>query len=190
MFSNEDLISGLILRDQNVVIHIYNKFFPGISNWILSNNGEEQDSHDIFHEALLVIYRKILNDDLTLTCKFRSYFTALCKNMWFEELRRRNSLIRINNFEGEHISQSERINLEERLLSLVYEHLNMLESEGKEIFLLSMHGATLSEIREKLGFANNQAVADKKKYCKKKLIQSLQKNSEFKRLFDEIYITN
>ena len=45
------------------------------------------DCEDIFQEAFIVLYKKIIDGELTLTAKLSTYFTGICRNKAYEKMR-------------------------------------------------------------------------------------------------------
>ena len=64
--------------------------------------------------------------------------------------------------------------------------LNELDPYSKTIMDACLNGKTNEEIAIEFGFKNIQAVADKKKNCKKRLIQILHQYAEYKEILNEV----
>ena len=45
------------------------------------------DCEDIFQEAFIVLYNKIIDGELTLTAKLSTYFIGICRNKAYEKMR-------------------------------------------------------------------------------------------------------
>ena len=45
------------------------------------------DCEDIFQEAFIVLYKKIIDGELTLTAKLSTYFIGICRNKAYEKMR-------------------------------------------------------------------------------------------------------
>ena len=45
------------------------------------------DCEDIFQEAFIVLYKKIIDGELTLTAKLSTYFVGICRNKAYEKMR-------------------------------------------------------------------------------------------------------
>lgn len=45
------------------------------------------DCEDIFQEAFIVLYKKIIEGELTLTAKLSTYFIGICRNKAYERMR-------------------------------------------------------------------------------------------------------
>ena len=45
------------------------------------------DCEDIFQESFIVLYKKIIDGELTLTAKLSTYFIGICRNKAYEKMR-------------------------------------------------------------------------------------------------------
>ncbi len=68
---------------------------------------------------------------------------------------------------------------------MLLDALHKLDRRSLAVMEASLNGKTNDEIAAKMGFLNSQAVADKKKNCKKKLIRILAGDTENKELTNE-----
>jgi RNA polymerase sigma factor (sigma-70 family) len=189
MNTNDDIINGLINNDQAVVKRIYKTQFPIISGWIKKNNGTQDDANDMMQEAFLILIRKIKAERLDLVCNFSTYFFSICKHLWFQELRKkiRTSQTKIDDYYDLTDDNSDD-EFEERKLNVFLEQINQLETKCRQLLLLYCEKRSLTDIMHIMGFKNTQAVADKKKNCRKRLIENLLNCKEYKDLQGEIFI--
>lgn len=190
MLSNEVILDGLIHRRSDIIRQIYIDCYPGITKWILQNSGSEDDVDDIFQESMLIIYRKLTSEGIHLKCHFSTYLFSISKHLWYQELRRRERQINDNDIGKEYAYFENDFLKEEKLYKIFLKLVGRLETNAKKVLLLASEGKSNSEIRKILGFKNNQAVADKKKNSKKKLIEMLLNNTEYRKFIDEIFINN
>jgi len=191
MYSNKEIINGLLNNDRTIINKIYKTQYPIVANWIKKNSGSIDDCDDIFHEAFLIILRKLKNEELNLSSSFSTFLFAICKNLWLQELYIR-SKYQIQDIEqiSDLTDTSNNDKLEELKLKIYLNQLNLLEQKCRQIFLLCHEKKNLSEIMRIMGFSNIQAVADKKKNCKKTLIRNLLNCKECKNLQNEISLEN
>lgn len=190
-YSNEQIIEGLVHNDRAIIKYLYQTQNSIIQGWIKKNSGNEDDANDIIHETFLIILRKLKHEGISLNCCFSTYFFSICKHLWLQELRKRSriQLKELNELKEISIKESDD-DLEEKKLDIFLVQINQLEYRCRELMLLHCQKKSLSEIKNLLGFANNQAVADKKKNCRKKLIQNLLNCKEYKELKSEVFINN
>lgn len=53
------------------------------------------DCEDIFQEAFIVLYKKIIEGELTLTAKLSTYFIGICRNKAYEKMRGMGKVLNI-----------------------------------------------------------------------------------------------
>jgi RNA polymerase sigma factor (sigma-70 family) len=91
------------MTDQEIIAHLQNdkyqkavnglyKFMPAVKSFVLKNSGTSEDAKDIFQDALVVLYKKVHTKDFTLTVSLNTYLVAIAKNVWWQELRKRNKM--------------------------------------------------------------------------------------------------
>jgi RNA polymerase sigma factor (sigma-70 family) len=178
--------------DKRAIDSLYNKLFPKICRWITLNSGTREDAEDIFHDALLVILIKQDAKDLVLSCSLFTYFTAICQHKWLQILGQRKKLVKeslreIHDYPEDLHNTKPAEDLENKKYRMFITALNELDHFSKTIIEASLNGKTNAEIAIEFGFKNIQAVADKKKNCKKRLIQILHKYVEYKEILNEVY---
>ena len=59
-----------------------------VKKYIVTNSGTNDDVKDVMQDALVILVQKISNKDFVLSSDLKTYFVAICKNVWFSELRR------------------------------------------------------------------------------------------------------
>jgi RNA polymerase sigma factor (sigma-70 family) len=88
------------MTDIDIITHLkHNKYagavkglytvFPAVKKHIRSNNGNSEDAEDIFQDALVVLYKKVHTDTFALSVPLKTFLFAIVKNLWLQELRRR-----------------------------------------------------------------------------------------------------
>ncbi|MEZ5070490.1 MAG: hypothetical protein R2751_05860 [Bacteroidales bacterium] len=80
-----DILEGIRKHDARVLEEVYQTHFPVIEALVKRNQGSTDEARDVFQEALVVIYLKVRDEHLELTCKFGTYLYAVCKKIWIQE---------------------------------------------------------------------------------------------------------
>jgi len=78
-------------RYQKAVNGLYD-VLSSVKKYIRSNSGTADDAKDIFQDALVVLYKNVQSQTFTLTVPLKTYLLAIIKNLWLQELRRRNKI--------------------------------------------------------------------------------------------------
>jgi RNA polymerase sigma factor (sigma-70 family) len=191
MYSNEEIINGLIHNDRTIINNIYKTQYPIILGWIKKNSGSADDTDDVFHDAFIIVINKLRAEGISLNCSFSTYLFSICKHLWFQELRNRSRVQLSDIQEYNDLKYSESNDeLEKRKRQIFLKQISLLETKCRQLLLLYCKSKSLSEIMHIMGFKNTQAAADKKKNCRKTLIKNLLNSKEYKELQSEIFINN
>ena len=93
---NDKIIQGILSGDQQVFNDLYEHEFPKTVRLVTYNSGRVDDAKEVFQNGLVVIIEKVYRKELDLTCSFSTYLYSVCRNLWFEEIRRSKKTISVN----------------------------------------------------------------------------------------------
>ncbi len=182
---NQRYLLGLKNQTGEVLREIYDKYLPGIVAYIVKNSGEEQDAEDVFHDALIVIYRKVKDDSLDLSSSFYTYLFAICKNLWLKKLNRkkRQSGVTIENAEvlTNENDAEQAIETTERF-ALYREKFQLLGEDCQRLLQLFFDKKSMEEIAEAMGFGSEGYARKRKCQCKDKLTKLIREDERFDEL--------
>lgn len=132
---------------------------------VVSNNGSEEEAKDIYQDALIVFWQKATSGNFTLTSKISTYLYSICLNLWRKELERKSKLSNEEKDEAEWMEDDKK----ERI-RIINECINALgETCRKVLSYYYFDGMTMSDIAEKMNFANPDTAKTKKYKCKQRL---------------------
>ena len=57
-----------------------------VLQFILNNNGNEDDAKDVYQEGIIVLYNKIKGGDFELSSKLKTYIYSVCRRIWLKKL--------------------------------------------------------------------------------------------------------
>lgn len=170
--------------DQTVLKDIYSRYFPGIKQLIQTNRGSLDDAKDVFQDALMVIYRKSLQPDFTLTVSFYTYLYSVCRKLWLKQLRRqstRNEVAITDTMDFIEDGIREAI-VDNEQYSIYQEKFRLLGQECQQLLRLFMEGISIRNLTEMLGY-NSEAYTKKRKFlCKEKLVALIEHDPRYKDL--------
>lgn len=92
--SDQETFLGLKSKDNQSYQILYTFYYPSVRNFILKNNGSEDDAKDIFQETILVLLEKVPKDDFNLTSSLKTYIFAISSNLWLKRLRDSNRMVK------------------------------------------------------------------------------------------------
>lgn len=68
---------------------LYQKNFSNVLVFVTSNNGNHAQAEDVYHEAFMIVWRKIQLGDFKPEneCSFNGYLVRVAQNKWIDYLR-------------------------------------------------------------------------------------------------------
>lgn len=154
-------------RDQEAFGVLY-QHFGKVQRLVRANSGTRDDAKDLFQDALIIFHRKARAADLVLTCAVSTYLFSICRNLWREELRRRNRTL--SRWEVEDMPQEESditaLLAREGEYSTAERALSSLGEKCLEVlkrFYIARE--SLVDIARSLGFAGEGAAKTRKYKC-------------------------
>ena len=159
------IIEGIKKGDEKILDFLYKKNYKMMVNLIVKNNGTEEEARDIYQEALIVLWQKANTTDFVLTSKISTYLYSVCMNLWRKELDRKGRLSYDSVEKGEimDFDKQERI----RIVNKCIDELG--ETCKKILMYYYFDNLSMSDIAEKLGFANADTAKTRKYKCKQEL---------------------
>lgn len=162
---DSEIMKAISRGDESALDYLYKKYYRMMTRIVLTNSGTEDDAKDVYQDALVVFWQKVRSGNLVLTSKISTYLYSVCLNLWRKELDRKSRLSHEEK-DGEVIMDFDR---EERA-RIIHECINDLGDTCRKILsYYYFDGMSMSEIAERLGFANTDTAKTKKYKCKKRL---------------------
>lgn len=190
-FSDEQMLKGILRHDNMVLSYIYKQYYYKVNAFIRKNSGSEEDVSDIFQEAIIVIYRKLKENDLLFeTRSFETYLFSVCRLLWLKSLRNIKT-------EREKINESLPFNEEvydddlnnvieknERYL-LYQKHFRNISTDCQKILQMFFDKVPIRQIAQMMGFKSEKYVKSRKFKCKELLIERIKQDTEYKKLYED-----
>jgi len=188
--SEEEIIAGLRKRDNRVLEYIYKNTFIPVKQLILNNAGSENDAEDIFQEALIIIFKKLKDEqDFELTSAFSTYIYSISRLLWLKHLRNIKKL-EIDPLNRDH---EERIEFEppspvqdKDLRMAIYQRtLLLIPEDCQKILRLTAQDLTSSEIARQLGFRSEGYVRKRRHFCKEYLVNKIKEDPDYQAMMED-----
>ena len=162
---DSDILDRIKRGDEAALEYLYKKYYRMMTKIVLSNNGSEEEAKDVYQEALLAFWQKAASGKLVLTSKISTYLYSICLNQWRKELDRKSKLTN-EEVDGEEYQSHD----QEERYRLVMDCIEELGDTCRKILTYYyFDGLSMTDIAEKLEFANTDTAKTKKYKCKKKL---------------------
>ncbi len=162
---DSEILEKIGQGDERVLDHLYTKHYRMMLKIVLKNSGTEEEAKDIYQEALIAFWQKAASGKLVLTSKISTYLYSVCNNLWLKELDRKGRLVNEQK-DGQESQRHE----EHENYKIVLQCIEELGDVCKNILMYYyFDGLSMSDIAEKMEFANTDTAKTKKYKCKKRL---------------------
>lgn len=163
---DSDVLERISRGDEKALDYLYRKYYKMMTGVVIKNSGTEQEAKDIYQDALIVFWQKVISNELVLTSKISTYLYSICLNLWRKELDRKSKL---SNDEQESEAAYVDDDIEERG-AIIRKCIDQLGDTCKKILMYYyFDDMSMQDIADKLGLANIDTAKTKKYKCKKRL---------------------
>lgn len=173
--TDREVVLGILNNSVDALNKLYVAYFPMVLQFILNNNGDEDDAKDVYQEAIIVLYNKIKSGSFELSSKLKTYIYSVSRRIWLKKLAQQSRKTNnIADFEDvlvveEDMEQHEQKDMQFDKMKVA---LDSLGEPCKTIIQdFYIHNQTMQDICEKFGYTN----ADNAKTQKYKCLQRLKK---------------
>lgn len=172
-FTDEAIVEGIKARDNRIIRYVYKEYFPTIKFLITTNSGTDTDAEDVFQDAMIIIYRKVVGDGLILTSSFKTFLYSICRNLWLQRLDKKafsNEFLGVENLNNlQDTFQFDLAETEGEKYKLFQIHFLNLSEDCQKILRLFLDKTPLKEIADIMGFKSEKYAKTRKFMCKEKL---------------------
>ena len=184
---DRDIISYIKGGDRRIAIEsLYKLYGKKVQGYIMSKGAIKDDAEDIFQDALLVFYKKVIEEPLDSNFNVGGFLMSTSQNKWYSQLRRKDmmnrhheELLYVEKKKTSHYGYDytkEREKLMETILSSVGKTCSQL------LKLVLYENLSLREIASKMGYSTEDVAKMTHYRCKKKLIDELKDKTYLKEL--------
>ncbi len=168
----EVLLQKLRNNDRSAYIQVYNNCYPDLARYILRNQGNREDSEDLFQECMVILLLRLRTDNFELKSALKTYLYAVNKNLWLKKLRERKLSVSEALNEDEHVVQEEDfLSLQEQqaeknsggLLSRLFE--NITSHCVILITRIFLKQEQSEQLIQELGYKNSHTFQNQKYKC-------------------------
>jgi RNA polymerase sigma factor (sigma-70 family) len=162
---DSEILDRIEKGDEKALDYLYKKYYRMMTKLVITNSGTEDEAKDIYQDALIVFWQKVMSGKLVLTSKISTYIYSICLNLWRKELDRKS---RLSSEEKDGVVEED-MHREEKA-RIIRDCINELGETCKRILIyFYFDGMSMSNIALNLGFANTDTAKTKKYKCKKRL---------------------
>jgi len=186
-YTDKEIIEAIKKGNADEVLNfLYQTVQFKIKNWILKNNGSEEEAQDIFQDAVLSFYNYVLAGKFNEGKSVEGFVFTIGRNLWVNRAKQKQKIVTVTEEqeykldiadENDFLKQS----IDEEKAKKIEALLNQLGERCKELLTYSIfYGLSMVEISEKMGFSNANAAKTKNYKCKQRLIKIIDNNDNVK----------
>jgi len=188
-FSDEEIINKIQSveeRENDIAFkYLYKQNYRMIERFIALNNGNDEDSGDVFQDSLIILYNRVKQKQFDLSCTIKTYLYSVCRNIWLDKLRSNKIHSRILNDNRPFIDVQEDFTallLNDEKRNRIMDLLNKLGEECRNILYYFYYDRlNMLEIARRMDLSSDQAAKNKKYKCMKKLREMVLTNPVIKK---------
>ncbi len=145
------------------------KNYPQVEKLILSKGGSKEDAKDVFQEALIIFYEKVMGTDFKLTSAIATYVYSVSRFIWKDQLIKRKAN-HATEFSFEFTSEEElefqeAIEKEEKFKQLEGVLTQIGEKCLQLLKLFYYDGLKMKDIASKIGLKSEKVAKNQKYKC-------------------------
>jgi RNA polymerase sigma factor (sigma-70 family) len=171
-YTNEhELLAALRKSDSSAFRNVYVVHFNMVKYFILKNNGSEEDAHDIFQEAMVVLFEQLNSGKFELTSSLKTWLYAVCRNKWLKQLEKQKRNVRLIDFESaDDVLLPEEVEDQNEKMQQLRKSLTRLGIGCRKLLLLFYYfKKSMEEIAVELNYTNADNAKSQKYKCLQKL---------------------
>lgn len=155
-----------------------------LNNLVSGGRIREEELDDIYQDALIVLYEKIVEGNFRLTSGFQTYLNSVCRNLLLKRFHGISATVGLEDDDVErHLEGQFDPNIKDELRELEIEEnsrflalekaLNIMKDAGGKCYeILSLywyHKKSISKISEHFGYTTDVNTRNQKSKCQKRL---------------------
>ncbi|UKT65810.1 RNA polymerase sigma factor [Pedobacter mucosus] len=171
--TDREVILGILNNSEDTLSKLYKAYFAMVLQFILNNNGSEDDAKDVYQEAIIILYNKIKEGNFELSSKLKTYIYSVCRRIWLKKLTLNSKKTgNITDYEDvfaveEDVEQHEEKDMQFVKMQSALEHLG--EPCKTIIQDFYIHNLSMQDICEKFGYTNTDNAKTQKYKCLQRL---------------------
>ena len=159
---------------EQLIMKLYKNAFPLAAKYVSKMGGSFDDAKDIFQDALVIYYEKVIAGNLQLQQTENAYLLGIAKNLWLKKFREGRYTLPLDDFDIDTAEDTEPQPSADKLL-------HYLETAGKKCMeILSAfyyEKLPMKHIAGMFGYAGERSVTVQKYKCLEKVRETVKQNA-------------
>ncbi|WP_316765648.1 sigma-70 family RNA polymerase sigma factor [Pedobacter frigiditerrae] len=171
--TDREVVLGILNNSEEALNKLYAGYYPMVLQFILNNNGDEDDAKDVYQEAIIVLYNKIKTGNFELSSKLKTYIYSVSRRIWLKKLAQHSKKTNnIADFEDvlvvdEDVEQHEQKDMQFDKMKVALESLGEpCKTIIQDFYINSL---SMQDICEKFGYTNTDNAKTQKYKCLQRL---------------------
>lgn len=161
---------------ESFFLRLYTLSFPDVASYIRKRGGSLEDARDVFQDALIIYYEKVVGEDFSLQKNEKAYLLGTTRYLWFKKYKADQ---RYQSFPEQ--EQTELLAEEEASAPAALALLPFLEKAGRKCMevLRAFYYDQLSarELASTFGFSGSRSATVQKYKCLEKVRDQVKEKS-------------
>ena len=171
--TDREVVLGILNNSDDALNKLYIGYFPMILQFILNNNGDEDDAKDVYQEGIIVLYNKIKSGDFELSSKLKTYLYSVCRRIWLKKLsqqsKKTNNIADFEDVISTDVDMEDHELKEEQFDKMQSALLHLGEPCKTIIQDFYINNLSMHDISEKFGYTNTDNAKTQKYKCLQRL---------------------
>lgn len=188
--TDQELLEALKRGEAKAFEQVYRNYFRMVQNYVLKNNGNEEDAQDVFQDTLIALVKSIQKPGFQLSAKLSTFIYGISSRVWLLKLRKRKETVPFEVEEFDRnisetesgIAEKEIFEEKHQLMSLVLDNLK----EDCRTLLINYYfkKIQLKEVAKIMGYTE-AFVKVKKNRCMNAFRKKIQEHPEYRQFLEE-----
>jgi RNA polymerase sigma factor (sigma-70 family) len=171
--TDREVVLGILNNSDDALNKLYIGYFPMVLQFILNNNGDEDDAKDVYQEGIIVLYNKVKSGDFELSSKLKTYIYSVCRRIWLKKLaqqsKKTNNISDFEDIISTDVDIEDHEQKEEQFDKMQSALLNLGEPCKTIIQDFYLNNLSMQDISEKFGYTNTDNAKTQKYKCMQRL---------------------
>lgn len=187
------ILEGIKSKSEESIRILYKDFFPMVLDHIKQHSGTSEDAEDVFQDAMVALYLRVTSGrSIVLDCTLRTYFFAICRNIWKQRFERKRRLVLVDPNEVHERNHSYNIREQDcredemERQRLFHMHFLSLAEDCQKLLFLFFNKIPLRQIAAEMGFKGESYAKTRKYMCKNMLRKKIMNDPACKTFFNHV----
>lgn len=158
------------------------QYFGSVYSVVKQKGASIDEAKDLFQDAIMVVIKKVVEENEEITSSLKTYITTICKYQWnnkINKLSNRKTIHITSDYSFTDDDESKNFDEEEARFSLVEKALDEIGEKCKSILnMFYINHNSMEEIAETMGFSSINSAKTQKYKCIEKARKLVSENTE------------